>query len=68
MVIAACGILTGCTPALVSYSAPVAPTTLSPADRAWIAAITNRVNDLVSCTDVQVRACIDATEAVRKEQ
>jgi hypothetical protein len=58
--------LPGCHPALINYSPPPITTTVSSDDRAWQIAITNRLNALLACADVQVSACVKDYEQQHK--
>lgn len=58
-------VLTGCKPALVNLTTPAAAP--DRAITAWQQQVTNRVEDLTRCADVQTRQCVADREQQRKE-
>jgi hypothetical protein len=60
--------LFGCTPALVNYVPASEPPVISLADRQWMQQMTQRINALIACSDVQTIVCVDEYERTHQEK
>jgi hypothetical protein len=60
--------LFGCTPALVNYAPATEPPAISFADRQWMQQMTQRINALIACSDVQTIVCVDEYERTHNKE